>query len=249
MKKTSFSILALAIGWSLQAQEPLTKPEQTEFYEPVPKIVSPAAKIGGAPSDAIVLFDGSNLNNWLSAREGGGAAAWLLNGDGSMTVAGGKGDIKTKQVFQDFQLHIEWRSPLEPDSLKGQKKGNSGIFLQERYEVQVLNNYQNTTYTNGQAGSLYKQTPPLVNACAKMGDWNTYDIIYTAPRFRRNGSVESAAYVTVLHNGIIIQNHTPIQGTTEYIGPPKNSAHGKAGIKLQDHGNAVSYRNIWIREL
>lgn len=230
----------------------LTKPEQTEFYEPVPKVVTPAKNVGDAPSDAIVLFDGKNLNNWISVKDTSGKtpAGWKLDPtEGSMTVARGAGDIKTKQVFGDFQLHIEWRSPIEPETLKGQQKGNSGIFLQERYELQVLNNYQNSTYTNGQAGSLYKQTPPMANVCRVPGEWNSYDVVYIAPRFRKNGSVESPATVTVIHNGVVVQNHTVIQGTTEYIGAPKNIAHGKGGIKLQDHGNAVSYRNIWIREL
>ena len=233
---------------SLTAQENLTKPEQTEFYEPIPKIVAPAKQIGDAPADAIVLFNGKNLDNFISDKDGS-AAKWTVNADGSMTVKPGTGDIKTKSTFQDFQLHIEWRSPVEADSIKGQKKGNSGVFLQERYEVQVLNGYQNTTYTNGQAASIYKQTPPMVNACRPVGEWNSYDIIYVAPRFRKNGSVESLPTVTVLHNGLIVQNHTIIQGTTEYIGAPIMKAHGKGGIKLQDHSNLVSYRNIWLREL
>jgi Domain of Unknown Function (DUF1080) len=266
LKLLIISILAANI---LSAQENLAKPEQTEFYEPVPKIVAPAPKMGDAPSDALILFDGKNFDNFIQDLDGsavlwkmdsnrvlsrdykadGPAVKWTLNGDGSMTVKGGVGGIKTKQLFGDCQLHVEWRSPMEPDSLKGQKKGNSGVFLQERYEVQVLNSYKNDTYTNGQAGSIYKQTPPLVNACRPMGEWNSYDIIYTAPRFRRNGSVEQPPKVTVIHNGIVVQNATIIQGSTEYIGAPKNLAHGKGAIKLQDHGNAVSYRNIWIREL
>lgn len=248
MKKSILMMLAFAACTSISAQEALTKPQQTEFYEPVPPIVTPATTMGGVPSDAIVLFDGKDFSNWVSDKDGS-VAKWALNKDGSMTVKGGAGDIKTKKVFQDFQLHIEWRSPIEPDSLTGQRKGNSGIFLQEKYELQVLNCYQNKTYTNGQTASIYKQTPPMANACAKMGDWNYYDVIYTAPRFRKNGTMESNPYITVVHNGIFVQNHTMIQGTTEYIGSPKIIAHGKGGIKLQDHGNQVSYRNIWIREL
>lgn len=266
LKLLIISILAANV---LYAQENLIKPEQTEFYEPVPKIVSPSATIGQAPSDAIVLFDGKNFDDFIHDADGsavkwtmnadrvigreytagGSPVKWKLNGDGSMTVVGGTGGIKTKQLFGDCQLHIEWRSPMEPDSLKGQKKGNSGVFFQERYEVQILNSYQNATYTNGQAASIYKQTPPLVNACRPMGEWNTYDIIFTSPRFRQNGSQEKAGVVTVIHNGIVVQNATVIQGSTEYIGSPKVQAHGKGAIKLQDHGNAVSFRNIWIREL
>ena len=268
-KKIVLGILFSLCVMHLSAQTELTRPENTEFYEPVPKVVTPAAKVGDAPSDAIILFDGKNLDNFIQDIDGsavkwvmdsnrvigreytsdGAPAKWKLNGDGSMTVVGGAGGIKTKQLFGDCQLHIEWRSPMEPDALKGQRKGNSGVFLQERYEVQVLNSYKNDTYTNGQAGSIYKQTPPMANACRPMGEWNSYDIIYTAPRFRKNGSLEMPAKVTVIHNGIVVQNATVIQGSTEYIGAPKNVAHGKGAIKLQDHGNAVSYRNIWIREL
>ena len=248
MKKTLLAVLAFATFSTIYAQETFTKPEQTEFYEPVPPVVTPAAAFAGAPSDAIVLFDGKSFTEWQSDKDGS-AAKWTLNSDGSMTVKGGAGDIKTKRVFNDFQLHVEWRSPIEPDSLTGQRKGNSGIFLQEKYELQVLNCYQNKTYTNGQTGSIYKQTPPMANACAKMGNWNYYDILYTAPVFRKNGTMEKQPYVTVIHNGIYVQNHTAIQGTTEYIGTPKAVVHGKGGIKLQDHGNQVSYRNIWIREL
>jgi hypothetical protein len=248
MKRTFLAMLACApwLAATSLAQD-FTKPETTEFWDPEVRVVAPPAAAGQAPSDAVVLLDGKSLDNWVSAKDGS-PVKWKLV-DGAVTVVGGSGDIRTKQEFGDFQLHIEWRSPVEPETLKSQGKGNSGIFLQGMYEVQVLNSYQNRTYANGQAASLYKQTPPLVNACSKMGEWNTYDIIYTAPRFRKNGSVETPAYVTVIHNGVIVQNHTQIQGTTEYIGPPKNPMHGKGPIRLQDHGNAVSYRNIWIREL
>ncbi len=270
MKKSILAVLAFAACTAMKAQTELTKPEETEFYEPVPKIVTPAAKIGDAPSDAIILFDGKGINDFLGDSDGSAVKwtmdnkrvigreipseakpfNWTLNAaEGSMTVKKGAGDIKTKQVFGDCQLHIEWRSPMESDSLKGQQKGNSGVFLQERYEVQILNCYQNKTYTNGQTAAIYKQTPPMANACRVMGEWNSYDIIFTAPRFRKNGSLEKAGTVTVLHNGIVVQNATVIQGSTEYIGAPKNVAHGKGSIKLQDHGNLVSYRNIWIREL
>lgn len=248
MKNTFKTLLFCLCALPLAAQaQQLTKPEETEVWTPEPKVVSPAAEAGKAPSDAVVLFDGKNTDQWVSVKDGG-PVKWALK-DGALTVVWGAGDIQTKQAFGDFQLHVEWRSPIEPDSLKGQMRGNSGIFLQERYEVQVLNSYQNRTYSNGQAGSIYKQTIPLANVCSKPGDWNMYDIIYTAPRFRQNGSLERPAYVTVIHNGVVVQNHTEIQGTTEYIGAPKYTMHGKGGIRLQDHGNRVSYRNIWIREL
>jgi Domain of Unknown Function (DUF1080) len=219
------------------------KPEVTEYMDPEIKVITP----GAIPSDAIVLFDGKNLDQWESTKDGG-AAKWKLE-DGAMTVVGGAGGISTKQHFGDCQLHIEWRSPIEGEDKKGQGKGNSGVFLQGIYEVQVLNSYQNRTYRNGQAGSIYKQTPPMVNATSKMGDWNVYDIIYTAPKFTVNGGVEVPPYVTVIHNGVVVQNHTMIQGVTNYIGQPTNPVHGKAPIHLQDHGNAVSFRNVWIREL
>jgi hypothetical protein len=225
----------------------LQKPEETEFWDPEVPVVTAAATPGAPPSDAIVLFDGKNLDNWVSVKDGS-PARWEVK-DGAFTVVSGAGNISTKQDFGDYQLHIEWRSPMEPDTKKSQGKGNSGIFMQGLYEVQVLNSYQNRTYRNGQAGSIYKQSAPLVNSTSKMGDWNTYDIVYTAPRFRPNGSMETPPYVTVLHNGVIVQNHTPIQGTTEYIGPPKQPFHGRGPISLQDHGNLVSYRNVWIREL
>ena len=229
----------------------LVKPQQTEFYEPKVRKVDAAAQIGNAPSDAIVLFDGKNFDQWERADSAvhGSPVGWKVNSDGSMTVVPRSRNIRTKQEFNSFQLHIEWKSPIEPASRQGQGRGNSGVFLQGRYEVQVLNSRESETYVNGQAGSVYKQTPPMVNACRKEGEWNVYDIIYTAPTFRKNGSIETPPYVTVIHNGIIVQNHFEIQGTTEYIGSPKWIAHGKGPIELQDHSNEVSYRNIWIREL
>ncbi len=255
-RKPILIVLCLSVVLSAFGQEVVeefTKHEQTEYWEPIPKIVTPAKNAGEAPSDAIILFDGKNFNNWLAVKDSTDKtpAQWKLDTkEGSATVVRGTGDIKTKQVFGDFQLHIEWRSPIEPDNLKSQAKGNSGIFLQGIYEVQVLNNYNNSTYVNGQAGSIYKQVPPMANVCRVPGEWNSYDIIYTAPRWRtKNQSLEKPAYVTVIHNGVIVQNHFEIQGTTPYIGVPVYKAHGKGPIKLQDHGNAVSYRNIWIREL
>jgi hypothetical protein len=220
-----------------------TEPTVTEYWDPEVRVVTP----GSIPSDAIVLFDGKNLNNWESVKDGD-PAKWEVK-DGALTVAKGTGNISTKQKFDNYQLHIEWRSPIEPETLKSQGKGNSGVFMQGLYEVQVLNSFQNRTYRNGQAGSIYKQTAPMVNAVQKMGDWNSYDIIYTAPKFTINGGIETPAYVTVMLNGIIVQNHTKIQGLTNYIGQPDNPVHGKGPISLQDHGNLVSFRNIWLREL
>lgn len=243
MKKiflTLISFLSLLSSNSAQQGDP----KLTEVWEPVPPVVTPGANTG-APSDAVVLFEGKDLTKWKNKE--GKSAEWTVK-DGILTVAPGKGDISTKQAFGSLQLHIEWRSPEKVES-EGQGRGNSGIFLQERYEVQVLDNYNNKTYSNGQAASIYKQSIPLVNACKKPGEWQIYDIIFDAPKFKADGTLERAAYVTVIHNGILVQNHTEIKGITMYIGPAYYEAHGDASIKLQDHGNLVSYRNIWLREL
>ncbi len=229
-------------------EEPTT-PEETEFYEPKTSVVKPNAQ-DGAPSDAIILFDGSHLDHWISSADST-AAKWILNKDDkSMTVKNKAGDIQTKENFGSFQLHIEWKSPEEIQG-EGQSRANSGIFLQNRYEVQVLDNNNNPTYTNGQVGTIYKQGTALAMASVPTGQWNTYEIIYHAPEFNKLGGKIKSARVTILHNGVLIQDHTEIKGTTPYIGWPKNQAHGKAPLRLQDHGDnsRVSYRNIWIRPL
>lgn len=219
-------------------------PKVTEVWEPQPKVIMPG--IGStAPSDAIILFDGKNLTEWINLK--GEVSKWDVK-DGVATVVKGAGDIKTKKTFGDMQLHIEWRSPQKATG-EGQGRGNSGIFIQERYEVQVLDNYNNKTYANGQAGSVYKQYIPLANACKKPGEWQVYEIIYKAPKFNVDSSLNSPAYLTVIHNGVAVQNNVALLGETMYIGKPFYKAHGKAPIKLQDHGDPVSFRNIWIREL
>lgn len=225
--------------------EPWQLAKKSEVWEPVPPVVT--AEPGQAPSDAIVLFDGSDLSAWESASDGG-EAGWAVEDDGALTVAPGAGGIRTKQEFCDVQLHVEWRSPAEVKG-EGQGRGNSGVFLQERYEVQVLDSYENETHPNGQAASVYKQSIPLVNASRPPSEWQTYDIIYMAPRFSEVGGLIKPATVTVLHNGVLVQNHFKIQGTTEWIGPPKVEPHGCAPLYLQDHGDKVSFRNIWIREI
>lgn len=229
---------------SVQAQEKM-KPEDTEVWTPVPKTVTVEGE-NHVPSDAVVLFDGSSLDAWVSSNDKK-AAPWTVE-DGIFTVKPGSGGIETKQQFEDYQLHIEWRSPLVIKG-EGQGRGNSGVFMQGIYEVQVLDTYNNKTYVNGQAASIYKQHIPLVSAVKKPGEWHSYDIIWTAPRFNADGSVKSKARITVLHNGILVQNNVEIEGTTEYIGLPKYKAHGPGPIALQDHGNPVSYRNVWIRPL
>jgi len=220
----------------------------TEIWDPEVKVITPGETPADAPSDAIVLFDGTDLSReWTNAD--GGEPGWLVE-DGCVTVVAGQGIIRTKRVFNDFQLHIEWRTPAEVKG-ESQMRGNSGVFLQQLYEVQVLDNYNNRTYRNGQAGSLYKQHAPLVNACKEPGVWQVYDIIYTAPRFNPDGTFFTPPVVTVLQNGVLVQNAAKLRGPTEYIGVPEYfvEPHGAKGIELQDHGNPVSYRNIWIREL
>ncbi len=221
------------------------RPEDTEVWEPAPRLVATGAH-GQAPSDAIVLFDGTDLSEWqhLDGRDAG----WAVE-DGAVTVVGGAGDIRTRQSFGDVQLHIEWRSPPDIEG-DGQGRGNSGVFLQGRYEVQVLDSWENRTYSNGQAASIYKQRMPLVNASRPPGEWQTYDIVFRAPRFDDEGELSEPAYLTVLHNGVLVQNHAEVEGLTVYIGAPNYEAHSpKEPIVLQDHGNPVSFRNIWVREL
>ncbi len=247
MNRNRFSFLCVSAALlipALSASAQQGDPKATEVWEPVPALVTPGSGTS-APSDAIVLFDGKDLSQWEAEK--GGAAPWTVSG-GAMTVAPKKGGIKTKASFEDFQLHIEWRAPSVVKG-EGQGRGNSGIFLQSNYELQVLDNYNNKTYSNGQAASLYKQTIPLVNACKKPGEWQAYDVIWTAPRFNDDGSVKSPARITVLHNGVLVQNHTELLGKTLYISKPFYEKHGALPIMLQDHGDLVSYRNIWIRKL
>lgn len=232
----------------------------SEHWSPAPKVVDPGPYLGpvAPPADAIVLFDGKDLSKWKSRD--GSDAKWKV-ADGVFTVEKGTGDITTRQKFGDYQLHLEWRIPADIQG-ESQSRGNSGVFLQDMsddlkipeywYEIQILDNYNNKTYVNGQAASVYKQSPPLVNAMRKPGEWNVYDIFYTAPRFNEDGSLFARARVTVVHNGILVQDNFQILGHTAYIGHPKYyAAHGKAPISLQDHGDpskAISFRNIWLRE-
>ena len=244
MKYALGFVLAFLIMTTAFPQDNLD-PKDTEVWEPEPKVVTPGKNLSDPPSDAIVLFDGKNLDNWVG--KDGKIAKWTV-ADGAMTVAKGAGDVKTKQTFGDMQLHIEWRTPVKVEG-EGQGRGNSGIFLSEKYELQILDSYNNRTYSNGQAGSIYKQSIPMVNVCKPPGEWQAYDVVYIAPRFNANGTLKTAGRITVLHNGVLIHNDTEIKGTTEYKGKPKVVAHEKGSIQLQDHGNPTSFRNIWIREL
>jgi hypothetical protein len=244
-----------ALGADGQASAAKPKPEDTEVWEPEPKVVTPGANNTAPPSDAIVLFDGKNLDEWVSAQDKT-LAKWIV-ANGVLTVNKAAGNIETKRAFKDYQLHIEWKIP-ENITGSGQARGNSGVFLASTgpgdagYELQVLDSYNNKTYVNGQAASIYKQNPPLVNANRKPGEWQTYDVAWTAPVFNEDGSLKTPAYVTVFFNGVLVQNHFELKGETRYIGQPFYNKYDASPIKLQAHGDpsgAISFRNIWVREI
>jgi hypothetical protein len=249
MKKQILTIVLLCVAAIVVAQQESIqmKPEMTEIWDPEVPVITPGVTPLNAPSDAIILFDGSDLSEWTGTRDS--VARWTVE-DGYFTVSRRTGDIKTKRVFEDFQLHIEWRTPAEVVG-ESQGRGNSGVFLQEIYEVQILDSYNNRTYRHGQAGSIYKQYAPLVNASKGPGEWQTYDIIYTAPRFKDDETYFTPPVVTVFHNGVLILNNVKLRGPTQYVGIPEYTVekHGPKAILLQDHSNPVSFRNIWIREL
>jgi hypothetical protein len=261
MRIDSIKLIAIAAllgaGVSTLAQDaPKPKPEDTEIWEPVPKVVTPGATLGAPPSDAVVLFDGKNLDGWVYTKDKS-PAKWTV-ADGILTVKkDGLGNIETKQSFKDYQLHAEWRVPANITG-SGQARGNSGIFLASTgvgdggYELQVLDAYNNKTYVNGMAGSLYKQAIPLANPAHKPGEWQTYDVIWTAPRFNEDGSLKTPAYATVFFNGVLVEDHFELKGETLYIGKPFYKAYDRAPIKLQAHGDKsepLSFRNIWVRPL
>ncbi len=207
---------------------------------PEPAIVAPGPANNDPPSDAIVLFDGRDLSAWENGEK------WKVE-DGVAIV--GEGYISTKQEFGDCQLHVEWSAPV-PATGEGQGRGNSGVFLMSTYELQVLDSYDSKTYPDGQAGAIYKQTPPMANAMRPPGEWNAYDVVFTAPRFAADGSLQSPAFVTALHNGVLILNHFEIQGDTPWHRPAEYRAHPeKMPISIQDHGNPIRFRNIWLREI
>ena len=235
----------------VQQRPPSWAPESTEWYHPEPAKVTPGAGTK-PPSDAIILFDGTNLDKWESQRAPAAgerrraAAPWkVVNGE--MRIVPGSGGIQTKEYFGDCQLHVEFKSP-PAENYNGQNRGNSGVFLQNTYEVQVLDGDNNPTYVNGMIGSIYKQSAPSVNAYTKNGEWQVYDIYWKAPKFDSNGLVE-AARITVVLNGVLIQNNFILNGDTPYTGLPKYTPHGRLPISLQDHGTEVAFRNIWIRNM
>ena len=244
----------LTLSAALHAQQP--RPEDTEVWQPEPKVVTPAAECGKPPSDAIVLFDGKNLDEWVSAQDRSQPAKWNV-ADGIATVAKSTGNIETKRLFHNYQFHMEWRTP-ENITGSGQGRGNSGLFLASTgpgdagYELQVLDSYNNKTYVNGMAGSIYKQSIPLANPMRKPGEWNVYDVVWTAPVFNEDGSVKTPAYATVFLNGVLVDNHFELKGETRYNGQPFYKKFDGAPIKLQAHGDKsepLSFRNIWVREL
>jgi hypothetical protein len=232
------------------------QPEDTEVWEPVPKVVAASPQFAPPPSDALVLFDGKDLTQWVSADDRNAPAKWKVAG-GIFTVDKKTGNIETKRTFTNYQLHLEWRVPAGIAGT-GQVRGNSGLFLASLgkgdlgYELQILDSYQNKTYVNGMAGSIYKQLIPLANPTRKPGEWQSYDVLWTAPTFKADGSVQTSARVTVLFNGVVVQNNVALAGSTIYEGKPSYKKHGPAPIKLQAHGDPsepISFRNIWIREL
>jgi hypothetical protein len=232
------------------------RPEDTEVWEPEPPVVTPGSTDAEPPSDAIVLFDGTNLDEWVNTNDKA-PAGWTV-ADGVLTVEKKAGNIETKRTFRNYQLPLEWRIPTHITG-EGQGRGNSGVFLASTgpgdagYEIQVLDSFENRTYVNGMAGSIYKQHIPLANAMRRPGEWQTYDIVWTAPTWNADGSLRTPAYVTAFHNGVLIQNHVELKGETLYIGQPEyNRPYDRAPIKLQAHGDPsppISFRNIWVREL
>jgi hypothetical protein len=241
--KSRFTFARALICLSIASAAVWTTAWAEEFLSGIPwlepKVITPPAP-GEPPSDAIVLFNGKDLSQW----EGGDQ--WIVKEGYAISRGGG---ISTKQTFGDCQVHVEWAAPEKVEG-SGQGRGNSGVYLMGSYEVQILDSHQNKTYYDGQAGSVYKQSPPLVNASKKPGEWQTYDIVFKAPVFDDVGKLTRPAYISVLHNGIAVQNNFEIQGTTAWDAAPKYNVHPKKlPIQLQFHGNPVRFRNIWVRDL
>ena len=243
------ALLAAALAPNdLIAQQPREWPvHSTERPQPPIVRAAPAPAVP-PPSDAIVLFNGRSLAAWRSADDTTGPARWRI-AEGFMEVVKGTGAIETRRAFGDVQLHIEWASPAVPHG-EGQERGNSGVFLMGRYEVQVLDSYLNRTYPDGQAAAIYGQVPPLVNASAPPGQWQSYDIVFRRPRFDAAGKLLRPARVTVLHNGVLVHDATELTGPSAHQARPPYEKHAdRLPISLQDHGVAVRFRNVWVREL
>jgi hypothetical protein len=238
LRTAALSGILLTFG-GLTAARSCAQEYLTGIEWPKPPIVTPGDRRGRPPSDAIILFDGKDLSAWNNAE------SWKVE-DGVAIV--GRSMIESKQSFGDCQLHIEWSAPV-PAEGEGQGRGNSGVFFGP-YELQVLDSYENETYSDGQAGAIYKQTPPMVNAMRPPGEWNVYDVIWTAPRFNDDGTLASPAFITAFHNGVVILNHFQVLGDTPFNAPPRYNKHPvEQPIRLQDHNNPVKFRNIWVREI
>lgn len=255
MKKLTLATIITTTFFAQQCIAQQGDSKDTEIWQPIPKVIT-TGTTNSAPSDAIILFDGKNLNEWVAVDDTSKPATWVVS-KGAFTVNKTGGNIKTKRLFTDYQLHLEWKIPANITG-EGQGRGNSGLFLastgpgDDGYEMQILDCYKNATYVNGQTASVYKQSIPLANACKKPGQWQTYDVIWTAPRFNEDGSLKVPAHLTAMHNGVLVQNNVELKGGTAYIGKPSYKAHGPAAIKLQAHGDKsepISFRNIWVREL
>jgi len=253
-KITYTIVLVVAAITSANAQG--GKPEDTEVWTPIPKTVTTGKPYVDPPSDAIILFGGTSLDKWVSAQNREQPAMWTVH-DGVFTVKKETGNIETKQMFTNYQLHIEWQVPSNITG-EGQGRGNSGVFLASLgkgdagYELQVMDSYNNKTYVNGMAGSIYKQAIPLANPAKKPGEWQTYDVIWIAPTFNDDSTVKTPAKVTAFFNGVLVENNFELLGPTRYIGKTSYQQHGPSPIKLQAHGDKsepLSFRNIWVREL
>jgi len=242
-----FAVFALLPSASFAAADPdagLPPAALTEQWTPIPPVVDAPAT--GVPSDAIILFDGKNLDAWEPVKPG--SKGWQLV-DGAMVIVPHSGFLRTKGAFGDIQLHLEFREPL-PATKPGQYRGNSGVFFMGIYELQILDSYRNPTYVNGQNASIYKQSAPLVNASRPPGEWQVYDAVFIAPRFATDGGLASPARLTVFHNGVLVQNDVVLKGNTPYRGYPRYTPHAaRLPLSLQDHGDPVAFRNIWVREL
>jgi len=242
-------VVAMGLGVSCAAKE-VIKYNVHDITRDLPRVMTAPGQLGRPPADAIVLFDGTDLSEWVSGKKGGGPAQWKVE-NGYMEVVKKTGDIRTKEAFGNCQLHIEWATPgnVSPKET-GQKRGNSGVFFMGTYELQVLDSYENETYADGQAGSIYGQYPPLANVCRKPGQWQSYDVSFLRPIFDRDGKCVRPARITVFHNGVVVQNNVEIKGATAHKKKAKYSPHAdKLPLGLQDHGNPMRFRNIWIREL
>ncbi len=242
-------VVAIGLGVSCAAEE-VIKYDVHDITRDRPRVMTAPRRLGQPPADAIVLFDGTDLSEWVSDENGGGPARWKVE-NGYMEVVKETGDIRTKKAFGNCQLHIEWATPRKVSPKEtGQKRGNSGVFFMGKYELQVLDSYENETYADGQAGSIYGQYPPLVNASRKPGQWQSYDVSFLHPIFGKSGKCIRPARITVFHNGVVVQNNVEIKGATAHKVKAKYSPHDdKLPLSLQDHNNPMRFRNIWIREL